>query len=143
MTDARLTRVQELIANRPDLFARQATVVTTWRTVRYRRLGPYFSLRYRDGHRQCSVYLGASTELADVVRGMIAAAQHTRREQIALHRMRAAVKASLREHMRGVRCQLEQFGLTLKGFEVRGWRSLNSATGAKDELTAMHQETCV
>jgi hypothetical protein len=122
MIDSKLNRITQLLAERPDLFARQASVVSTWRTVSDRPLGPYYSLRYRDGRRQRSVYLGTSNDFAEEVRGLIATAKRARREQLALRRMRSAVKASLRDHMRDVRCQLEQLGLTLKGFEVRGWR---------------------
>jgi hypothetical protein len=124
--DQKLKRVERLISDNRKLFSRQASVVATWRTVGERRLGPYYSLRYRNGRRQRSVYLGESAELAVEVRGLIAAAKRARREQLALRRMRSAVKASLRDHMNDVRHQLAQIGLTLKGFEVRGWRDRNA-----------------
>src|SRR5687767_8258893 len=48
MSFNKLTRVKDLIADRPEVFARQAAVVPTWRVAKGRRHGPYYSLRFRD-----------------------------------------------------------------------------------------------
>lgn len=128
--DQRFVAVERLIASRPALFARQGVVIGTWRRVGSQRLGPYYALRYRDGGRQQSLYLGASPDLAEKVARLLEHAQQPHRQQRALERSRAAVKASLQRHKGIWRGQLARSGLTLKGFEIRGWKHFNAlATG--------------
>lgn len=117
--DQRLAAARQLLAARPELFARQGAVIAAWRTRAGRRVGPYYALRYRDAGRQQSLYLGASPELADRVRRLLDEAQQPRRERLSLRRARAAVRASLRRHKHKWRRDLERLGLTLKGFEIR------------------------
>ncbi len=125
--DQRLVAVERLVASRPALFARQGAVVATWRTVAGQRLGPYYALRYRDAGRQQSLYLGASPELAEKVARLLEHSQRPHRQRRTLERSRAAVKASLRRHKEIWRRELQHFGLTLKGFEIRGWKHFKSA----------------
>ena len=124
--DQKLAAVEQLVASRPDTFARQGVVVATWRRVGQQRLGPYYSLRFRDGRRQQSLYLGSSRELAEQVRRLLAQLQRPHRERRGLERSRAAVKASLHSHKESWRRELETVGLTLKGFEIRGWKRLKA-----------------
>lgn len=121
--DAKLVEIQRLVAEHPEVFARQGAVVATWRTVAGRRLGPYYSLRYRAAGRQHAVYLGRSADLAAAVDALVTRCQQPCRDARAFERMAAAVRASLRQNLREVRRQLQPAGLMLKGFEVRGWRT--------------------
>lgn len=121
--DAKLVKIQRLVAAHPEVFARQGAVVATWRTVAGRRLGPYYSLRYRAAGRQHAVYLGRSADLAAAVDALVTRCQQPYRDALAFERMAAAVRASLRQNLREVRRQLQPAGLMLKGFEVRGWRT--------------------
>lgn len=120
--DQKLARVERLMAEQPARFSRQGTVVATWRVVAGERRGPYYSLRYRDGGRQRSLYLGSSATLAELVRQLLECRQRVRREHRALTHARIVVKASLRHHKRLWRRHLEQAGLSLKGYDIRGWK---------------------
>lgn len=138
--DQKLARVERLLAEQPARFSRQGTVVATWRVVAGERHGPYYSLRYRDGGRQCSLYLGSSATLAESVRQLLECRQRVRREHLALTHARSVVKASLRQHKRLWRRHLEQAGLSLKGYEIRGWKQFHidsnrlSVDGSDDQL---------
>lgn len=125
--DQTLDRVRKLMAAAPDRFAAQGSVVASWRTVSGNRFGPYYLLRYRDGGRQRSLYLGRSEAVADVVRRRLAEQQGQRRRQLVLRKLRTAVKASLRRHLQDWRSDLNDAGLKLKGMEIRNWKSLRSA----------------
>ena len=74
--DQKLRGVLELIEQQPELFAKQGSVVETWRAYHGRKLGPYYRLAYRDGGRQRSIYLGASKERARRVQAALSALQH-------------------------------------------------------------------
>ncbi|MFH1922144.1 MAG: hypothetical protein ABIP48_19950 [Planctomycetota bacterium] len=106
----------------PGVFATQGTVVSTSRTYRGRRLGPYFRLAFRKGGRQWSIYLGRSEGLARRVRDLLARLQHPRRWRRASRRLQAQVRASLRKAKAQLRKELAVRGITLKGWEFRGVR---------------------
>ena len=118
-----------LIAARRDLFARQGTVVATWRQrpradpLPTSKCGPYYRLAYREDGRQRSIYLGREGPLVDKVRQMLADLQRPLRQQRAINRVRRQVCAALTAQKRRVDAQLRPLGLRLKGFEVRGWRT--------------------
>ncbi|MFH1269080.1 MAG: hypothetical protein ABIK89_25415 [Planctomycetota bacterium] len=86
---ARFERVEAQVLAAPGVFAVGGTVVSTWRTYRGRRLGPYFRLAYRKGGRQWSIYLGRSEGLARRVRDLLARLQHPRRWRRASRRLQA------------------------------------------------------
>ncbi len=134
-----------LMATRPELFARQGTVVATWRlvgcvkrtrsarcvshtlppsmgegTVRY---GPYYCLSYRNEGRQRSIYLGREGPLVEAVRRTLAGLQQPRRQWRAIERLRRQVGSALRIQKGRLDVQLRAYGLRLQGFEVRGWRT--------------------
>jgi hypothetical protein len=44
-----------LLAARPEVFARQGSVVASWRRRGTRTYGPYYRLIYREGGRQRSI----------------------------------------------------------------------------------------
>jgi len=110
-----------LIASRPTLFARQGSVVASWRHYRGRRLGPYYRLAYRQNGRQCSVYLGRCDQLVRRVRAELQKRQSPWRRCRALARMRTRLKASLRREKACLDVHLRKLGLYLKGFKSRGW----------------------
>ncbi|MEM9659553.1 MAG: hypothetical protein AAF961_14430, partial [Planctomycetota bacterium] len=124
----RLIALQNLLNSAPAIFRRQGAVVATWRTVVSRRtgearkLGPYYSLRYRDGGRQQAFYLGRSSAFADAAKKVLAMLQAPRRQSLKIARLRRAIKESLRRSKAELDRQLrEQFGARLKGWEIRGW----------------------
>ena len=117
--DQKWAAARKLIESSPHDFARQGAVVATWRTGGDQRRGPYYVLRYRDGPRQRSLYLGSSASLADRVRQLLYELQRPRLEQRELDRIRSAVKRSLRRHKAGLNEALQQhFGWRLHGFEA-------------------------
>lgn len=127
------------MAARPDLFRSQGSIVAGWRMSAGKRLGPYYSLRYREEGRQCSHYLGGSILLVDAVRRLLADQQRRRRQRLSLTKLRTAIKASLRRHKQSWRLQLERAGLTLKGFEIRNWRSLGTLALANPATTSRRE----
>jgi hypothetical protein len=112
-----------LLAARPDIFARQGSVVPTWRRRGTRTYGPYYRLSYRDAGRQQSLYLGRAGELVQQVRRKLDALQNPLRQRRALDRLRRHVSASLQVQKTRLDARLRPFGLRLQGFEVRGWRT--------------------
>ena len=76
-----------LVSARRELFARQGSVVASYRYRTGRRFGPYYRLAYRDGGRQGSVYLGRAAAVVARVRHMLHDLQHLLR----LRRMYARV----------------------------------------------------
>ena len=119
---ARFGRVRALVMAERGRFAVQGSVVAGWREYGGRRLGPYFRLAYRDGGRQCSVYLGRCAELARRVRELLAGLQRPRRERLLFARLKAQVRASLRQAKVEVDRQLAVWGIRREGVEFRGTR---------------------
>jgi hypothetical protein len=112
-----------LLDARPDIFARRGSVVATSRRRGTRTYGPYYRLSYRDGGRQQSIYLGRASELVEQVRRKLDALQKPLRQRRAIYRLRRQVSAALRVQKTRLDARLRHFGLRLKGFEVRGWRT--------------------
>ncbi|MHB1034349.1 MAG: hypothetical protein ACYC0Y_06855, partial [Pirellulales bacterium] len=52
--------IRAQILDRRAIFARQGSVVATWRTRGGARFGPYYQLAYREAGRQRAIYLGRS-----------------------------------------------------------------------------------
>jgi hypothetical protein len=113
-----------LIAARPDIFARRGHVAASYRLRNAQKFGPYFRLAYRDGGRQCSIYLGRGGPLVQRVRQSLDALQRPRREYLAIRRHQRQIRSLLRVETRRVAALLRPFGLRLKGFELRGIRFL-------------------
>jgi hypothetical protein len=87
-----------------------------------RKLGPYFRLAYREGRRQRSIYLGRCAELVRRVRELVAGLQRPRRERLLFARLKAQVRASLRQAKVELERQLAVWGIRLEGFRFRGVR---------------------
>ena len=119
--DQKTRAVLELVEQRSAMFAKQGIVVESWRTYQGRQLGPYYRLAFREGGRQCSIYLGASKERARRVRTFLDRLQKRTKMTSILNRARAGVMVELRAHKKLLDEQLRERGLYLKGFEVRGW----------------------
>ena len=115
-------RALELIGLRPAAFARQGSVVATWRSYGGRKLGPYYRLVYREEGRQRTVYLGRAGELVDRVRAALAKLQRPIRERRRLARIGGQVRVALRREKARLGMILRRWGLYLKGFELRGGR---------------------
>jgi len=77
--------------------------------------------RRGDG-RQRSIYLGASAELAQHVRGLLQECQAGLREQRERDRVRKLLRTELKKTKALWRDELSKRGLRLQGYEVRGWR---------------------
>jgi hypothetical protein len=106
-----------------DQLSHQGTVVEAYRTYRSRKLGPYYRLAYRDRNgRQCSIYLGASVELAEQVQRLLEEYQAGLREQRERCRVRKILRAELKKAKALWADELAKCGLRLQGYEIRGWR---------------------
>ena len=111
-----------LLAARPELFARQGSVVASWRRRGTKTYGPYYRLIYREEGRQRSLYLGGAGGLVEEVRGRLLALQAPLRSRRAMGRVRRHAAAAVRASKAQLNLQLRPWGLRLQGFEVRGWR---------------------
>jgi len=122
LVDQKFRDICDRIESRLDVFAHQGTIVESWRTYSGRKLGPYYRLSYRDGEKQQSIYLGKSKEFADRVKQRLDEIQSPVKQQRRMERIISCARAELREHKRRWNADLEKFGLSSKGYEVRGWR---------------------
>jgi hypothetical protein len=119
--EAKLQPVREFILAHRDALLRQGAVVASYRMYRGHRLGPFFSLRYREAGQQRSVYLGRSLALADQVRDLLATLRKDFKEWQKLARLTRQARAHVRTCKKLWRNDLAAMGLRLKGCEVRGW----------------------
>ncbi len=113
----------DLIAARPELFARQGSVCASWRRVGPKTYGPYYCLRYRDGGVSRSLYLGRQTPLVECVRERLRTLQAPLLQRRVFDQLRGRIRQALRLDRCQVAAQLVPLGLRLKGFEIRGWRT--------------------
>ena len=114
--------VWALLAAHPEVFRRQGTILVTWRHHQGRRLGPYYRLAYREGNEQRACYLGSSPQLAGQVRHALQALQEPRRRQRTWRVQWAKSRAALRRQKLQWAAELHKLGLSLKGYEIRGYR---------------------
>ena len=121
--DQKRQRILYFIAVQAEILDRRGSVVQTWRECAGRRLGPYFSLIFRQEGRQRSLYLGSDPQLAGEVREWLEQAQKPLRERRAAEGRRARGESELRRHKAAWDAELRAYGLRLKGWEVRGWRT--------------------
>jgi hypothetical protein len=121
--DQKRQSILRFISGHAETFGRRGTVVQTWREYAGQRLGPYFSLIFRQDGRQRSLYLGSDTQFADEVRELLEQAQRPLRERKAAERRRAHVESELQQYKAALDAELRPYGLRLKGWEVRGWRT--------------------
>jgi hypothetical protein len=121
--DQKRAAVRRLLAELASTLRRQGSVQQSWRTYRGRRLGPFYRLAYREGGRQCSVYLGSDEELVNEVRQTLQVLQSPLRHDRQLERQLTLVKAALKDQKQALDGELRQQGLYRKGAEIRGWRS--------------------
>ncbi len=115
--------VLKFLDDHPELFRRQGSVRETWRTCRGKSFGPFYELRYREGSRLVSRYLGRSRERAEQVRVHLREMQAGRRDELQWRQTCKRHRAIGRQLKANLRRELQQLGLRLQGFEVRGIRS--------------------
>jgi hypothetical protein len=115
--------VLDLIAARRDLLTRQGSIVPTWRRVGGETYGPYYRLAYRDGRRQCSIYLGRDGPLVARARQALAALQNPLRRRRIDHRLHRHVRSAIRRNNARLNSLLRPLGLRLRGLQIRGWRT--------------------
>lgn len=134
----RVKRLAVELGARGKLFARQGTVVATWRMHNGKRLGPYYRLAYREDGRQKSIYLGASAWVVRQVRWLLERLQSPLRQGRALGRARAMVRASLRRHQAQAQSLFGALGIQVNGLTYPGLLShLRDLLRSHD--TAAHQ----
>jgi hypothetical protein len=114
-TEAKLQAVREFILAHRDALVRQGAVVASYRVYRGHRLGPFFSLRYREGGQQRSRYLGRSVALADQVRNLLEGLRKEIKEWRKLARLTRQARAHVRMCKKSWRGDLAGLGLQLKG----------------------------
>jgi hypothetical protein len=122
--DQRRARVLAFLAGHAEALCRGGSVQQSWRYRGGRRLGPFFRLAYREGAKQCSLYLGRDPALAGEVRAALRQLQAPLRQQREADHRLAEIRAELRQQRRALDGELAQRGLRRKGSEIRGWRTL-------------------
>ena len=128
-----------LLAARPDLFARQGSVVASWRRRGTRTYGPYYRLIYREEGRQRSLYLGRAGGLVEEIRGRLRRLQAPLRNGRASKRAGRQAATLMRASKARLNLQLPPWGLRLQGFEVRGWRTSPIWATVRKEIRALAQ----
>jgi len=118
--DVLLAKIREVA----PVLAATGSIVETWRTYQGRRLGPYYRLAYRESGRQKTIYVGKDAELVAAARSLLEELQVNERIRRTMERQQLAVRAGLRAAKAAWAQELQKSGLTLKGYEVRGWRRL-------------------
>lgn len=118
--DILLAKIREVA----PVLAATGSIVETWRTYQGRRLGPYYRLAYRESGRQKTIYVGKDAELVAAARSLLEELQVNERIRRTMERQQLAVRAGLRAAKAAWAQELQKSGLTLKGYEVRGWRRL-------------------
>jgi hypothetical protein len=121
--DQKRRRILLFITAHVEIFGQRGAVVQTWRDYAGRRLGPYFSLIFRKDGKQRSLYLGSDPQFASEVRELLEQTQKPRQERRTAERRRACVESELRRWKEAWDSELRPYGLRLKGWEVRGWRT--------------------
>ncbi|MBN2577954.1 MAG: DUF1678 domain-containing protein [Pirellulales bacterium] len=112
----------QTIRSLQSVFARQGTIVASWRTYNGRKLGPYYRLAYRAEGRQRSIYLGKSKNLLRQVRRLLEKLQKPLQTRKILRHAQKTMQAAMKKHMAQFRIDLLRVGLQLRGYAVRGWR---------------------
>ena len=125
---AKFHLIRDFILDHRDIFQGQGCVACGWRSYRGHRLGPFFTPRFRVHGRQSAVYLGRSFELAERVKTLLREIQQERQ----FARLRRQARAELRKCKERWAEDLAALGLSLKGFEVRGWRGATVAGSPAD-----------
>ncbi|MHB1036984.1 MAG: hypothetical protein ACYC35_13905 [Pirellulales bacterium] len=126
--------VRTHILDRRAIFARQGSVVATWRMRAGRRCGPYYRLAYREAGRQQSLHLGASAPLAEQVRALLAELHQPLRYGRLLDRLAAEARASLRQANAELNRVLGSIGYYLKGHHEFRRLSGSRATASSARL---------
>jgi len=120
----RFREVRAQILARQALFARQGSVVATWRSRAGRRFGPYFRVSYREcdgsGATQRCIYLGCSEALAQRVRELLEKLQARHRARRRRERLLAEARSDLARARRELRRTLAPLGVQVKGYDLRG-----------------------
>lgn len=124
---------------RDDLQA-GGTVVSTWRSYKGQRLGPYFRVAYRVGSTQRSVFIGCDAELAEKVRNYLHNLQHQRNETTKLIRMRRAAAKQFAASREQFGLELAAVGLRLRGSQVIGWRAWKRHQGSSGQMKTVSTE---
>ena len=145
MTNSKITyqSIASIVLSQPKTFSRQGFVTASYRTSRGRKYGPYYRLAYRDQqYRQRSIYLGRSEELAGLVQSLLDKLKTPLRRRRESRGIRVALLANLRTHIKRWKADLAAHGLYLKGFSVRGWRTLHPAIKIKGEQGGRNMDNC-
>ena len=138
--ESKFRTIREFILSHRDVFRRRGSVVSSWRTYRGRRLGPFFSLRYRLDGRQSAIYLGRSIVLADQIKGLLREVQQER----LFARLERQARAELCVCKQLWERDLASMGLTRKGFEVRGWSDVvEKGSPSKTETARKEGKPCI
>ena len=113
----------DFIKNNAETFAKNGSVVASYRTRGTKRYGPYYRVAYRAAGRQCSVYLGRCKRLAARVRKILAHLQQPRDYRRLCRRANREQKANIRTVIRWWQQTIRSYGFDLRGCEIRGWRA--------------------
>jgi hypothetical protein len=143
MTNSKITyqSIASIVLSQPETFSRQGFVTASYRTSRGRKYGPYYRLAYRDQqNRQRSIYLGRSEELADLVQSLLDKLKTPLRRRRECRGIRVALLANLRAHKKRWKADLAAYGLYIKCFSVRGWRTLHPAKKIKGDQRARNMD---
>ncbi|QEG36058.1 hypothetical protein [Bythopirellula goksoeyrii] len=106
------------------LWEKQGSLVASYRTTGGVKRGPYYAYRYRDKGRQRSHYLGSSREVVDLVQTELTKKSAADNQRRYLDGLKTQARKQVKESKKQMEEELAKIGLTMKGWEVHGWRKL-------------------
>jgi hypothetical protein len=126
--DQKRCQVQRFLEEHTTALSQQGSVQSSWRYHKGQRSGPFYRLSYRQGGRQCNLYLGRDHRLAAEVRLLLEKMQAPLRRRRQVDRQVQQIKAELKTQKHLLDQDLEQKGLYRKGHEIRGWRRFRKSS---------------
>jgi hypothetical protein len=120
---AKKQRLLDFVAEHAAVLCRQGSVQESWRWHGGTKLGPFYRIAWRHEGKQHAHYIGASADLAAAVRLALAGLQAPLHEAQERDRHIAEILCDLKAKKQEFRELLARQYLSLKGNEIRGWRS--------------------
>ena len=122
--DQRLAEIDQFFDAHRHLLTEQGTIVKSFRARKGRIDGPYFRLTLRSpDRRQISIYLGRVSNIVEYARRRIEEVRKDEKERRWTDQVIKSLRAELRSSRKQLAIELAPMGLTVKGCEIRGWRS--------------------
>ncbi|TWU25788.1 hypothetical protein [Bythopirellula polymerisocia] len=102
------------------------SIQISYRRVRGTTYGPYMSYRFRENGKQCCLYIGSSRPEQMLARQMMHEKFAADKERHAMDHLLIQARKQVKESKKNLEQELAKVGLTMKGWEVNGWRKVGA-----------------